>query len=113
MAYSSTDLENTTTTNNLSCLGRIIIKSPRPKWQRPYYLRKKHRQWDAFTASMRSDTRSEPVERPILPMHKSFWMWQDRYLITEIRTYNDTRQTVSIYEDGELLTDGSFYGNDY
>ena len=52
-------------------------------------------------------------EGPILPMHKSFWMWQDRYLITEIRTYKETRQTVSIYEEGELLTDGSFFGNDY
>lgn len=54
-----------------------------------------------------------PDENPILPMLKSWWMWQDRYLITEIRTYNDVRQVVSIYEDGALLTDGSLYGNDY
>lgn len=117
MPYSSTDLGNTTTTNKLAPIGRIV--SPRPKWQQSYYLTKKHRMWNIFTASQRSDAESEPEEKQLAgvkvihPEFRSFWMFQDRYMVTAMRTYLGYQYTISIYEEGEMETSGELYGNDY
>jgi len=48
------------------------------------------------------------------PKFKSFWMWQDRYMITVMKTWwGKITYTTCLYEVGQLVTDGTLYGNDY
>lgn len=51
--------------------------------------------------------------RPEMPMFRAFWMWKDRYLITYCSKWDGDIASVSLYAEGELLTDGNLYGNDF
>lgn len=54
-----------------------------------------------------------PSVKMVWPEFKAFWMWQDRYMVSIMRDGDIDRPTISIYEEGELLTDGNLYGNDF